>query len=334
MDSSIEDMAPVGIMESSIINQAPTPQMNNNYQSKNNNDLNSLEKKLEEQGNEINELKKENKLLKNQLNEAFQNIISIYNKLNKFNKLDNCLNKINQFDLNFLYNSLDNQLYKLEESYKSLNHDIIKNRGELGLINSGVKRQLNASISKCILKYKSSVDGKNPDVFHLKCDNIFYKLFIIKTTNEKRFGVFFSNGKQNRAKLDNINLYNSYRNTATNYDNFFSTMNSINSLENFFSDTMSMDFANNNDKKNEIFNCKSHPDKFFVFSLNRGRVYYPTVNSFNSPCFSINYDTNRESFYGKEKKVNINSQMKDYILSGREEFNILEFEVYEIEAEN
>ena len=95
---------------------------------------------------------------------------------------------------------------------------------------------------------------------------------------------------------------------------------------------MSMDFMDlNNDKKNEIFNCKSKPEKFFAFSLNSSRIYHQNFkNIYNTPCFSINYDPNRESYYGKEKKVNINSQVKDFILSGKEEFNILEFEVYEI----
>ena len=37
---------------------------------------------------------------------------------------------------------MDDQLYKLEDSFKSLNHDIIKSRAELGLINNGVKFQL------------------------------------------------------------------------------------------------------------------------------------------------------------------------------------------------
>ena len=34
----------------------------------------------------------------------------------------------------------------------------------------------------------------------------------------------------------------------------------------------------------------------------------------------------------EEKKVNVNAnfQVKDFVLSGKEEFNILEFEVYEI----
>ena len=329
MDSSIDDVAPVGRIDSSLINQdPPTPDINKDSYMINNN-LISLQKKVDEQNNEIKELKNENQQLKNQLNEAFQNIISIYNKLNKFNKLDNYLNKINEFDLNFLYNGLDNQLYKLEDSYKSLNHDIIKNRAELGLINSGIKRLLDLNMSKCLLKYKSSVDGKSPNIFHLKCDKLYYKLFIIKTTNDKRFGVFFT-GKE-KKNSDKINLYNSYRTNDSNFNRFFSTMNSF---ENYFSDNFSMDFIKDN--KNEIFNCGVYPEKFFVFSLNRLKVYFPrhNNNSSNTPCFSINYDPNRESYYGKEKKINVNTQLKDYILSGKEEFNILEFEVYEIELEN
>lgn len=323
MDTNIDDVAPVGRLDSYIINQDPLKPKLNEYSNMQNNILISMQKKVEEQGIEIKQLKIQNKQLKTQINETFQNIISIYNSLDKFNKLDTFLDKVNQFDLNFMYNRVDNQLYKLEDSYKSLNHDIIKSRGEFGLINSGIKKLLNSNIAKCYLRYKSSVDGKSPNVFHLKCDNLYYKLFLIKTTNEKRFGVFFS-GKQKDE--DKINLYNSYRNNDSNY-NFFS---SINSFDNFLSVNLSVDFNNN---KNEIFNCGSYPDKFFVFSLNKNKIYFPRINnSSNNPCFSIEYEPNTENYYGKEKKININSQYKDYILSGKEKFNVLEFEVYEIET--
>jgi hypothetical protein len=336
MDASIDGVAPVGIIESTILNQGPpTPEMDNNSKEVKSNSFISLQKIVEQQGNEIQELKNENKQLKNQLNEAFQNIVSIYNKLNKFNKLDNCLNKINEVDLNFLYNKLDNKLYKLEDSYKSLNHEIIKSRAELGMINSGVKHILNKSIAKCILKYKASVDGKSSDIFHSKCDNIFYKLFILKTTNEKRFGVFF-NGKQ-KKNLDGISRADSYRSTDLNFlSNFSRTQNS---LENFMSDNFSVDYMSNNNNnydnnKNEIFHCKLCPHKFFIFSLNRGKLYYPQNNNTSKmPCFSLNFDPNRESYYGKESKINISAETKEYVLSGKEEFNILEFEVYEIEIE-
>jgi hypothetical protein len=323
MEDYNDEVAPVGKMESFILKQVPnTPEINNTS-------LIALEKKIEEQGKEILELKKENEILKKQLNEAFQNIISIYNKLNKYSKLDNYLNKINQIHLNFLYNSLDDQLYKLEDSFKSLNHELIKSRSELGLINTGIKRQLKKNIGKCILKYKASVDGKNPNIFHLKCDNIFYPLFIIKTTNERRFGVFFcNNNKNNNNNIDNDNnLHNSYNNLNNLYYNYFTQRDNFSMTNN-----MSMDFMSfNNEKKNEIFNCKSKPDKFFAFSLNNTKIYFQNIkNIANTPCFSINFDPNRESYYGKEKKVNINTQIKEYILSGKEEFNILEFEVYEI----
>jgi hypothetical protein len=296
-----------------------------------------LQNKIEEQGKEILELKNENEVLKKQMNEAFQNIISIYNRLNKYNNLDNYVNKINNFQLNFLYNSLDDQLYKLEDSFKNMNHELIKSRKELGLINTGVKRQLKSNIGKCVLKYKASVHGKNPTVFHLKCDNIFYSLFIIKTTNERRFGVFFCNNNNNKVKLN----YNSNDNVVVNNNYLYKSYNSFNTLYyDYFSNrdnyplnnNMSEDFnVVNNSKKNEIFNCKSKPDKFFAFSLNNLRIYYPNIKNIeNTPCFSINYDPNRESYYGQEKKVNINAQIKEFILSGKEEFNILEFEVYEI----
>jgi len=333
MEDFNEEVAPVGKLESFLLNQdSPTPELNIKPKIKNQDDKNYflLQKRIEEQGKEIKELKIENETLKKQLNEAFQNIISIYNRLDKYNKLEKLLSKLNQIQLNFLFNSLDDQLYKLEDSFKSLNHELIKSRAEFGLINLGIKRQLKSNIGKCILKYKASVDGKNPNIFHLKCDNIFYQLFIIKTTNERRFGVFFCNNK-NYLKNNNM-LYNTFNGFYKNYINH----KQFNNRDNFQmtqNNNMSMDFTDiNNDKINEIFNCKSRPDKFFAFSLNNSKIFYPNFkNTANTPCFSINFDPNRESYYGKEKKVNINLQVKDFVLSGKEEFNILEFEVYEIE---
>ena len=127
-------------------------------------------------------------------------------------------------------------------------------------------------------------------------------------------------------------LYNTFNGFYKNYINH----KQFNNRDNFQmtqNNNMSMDFTDiNNDKINEIFNCKSRPDKFFAFSLNNSKIFYPNFkNTANTPCFSINFDPNRESYYGKEKKVNINLQVKDFVLSGKEEFNILEFEVYEIE---
>ena len=102
-------------------------------------------------------------------------------------------------------------------------------------------------------------------------------------------------------------------------------------IENIIRFQLILDFNNNYDtnKKNEIFNCKSKPDKFFAFSLNNFKNYYLNNKNGNyTPCFSIYFDPNRESFYGKEKK----NSSGQYLLTGKEEFNILEFEVYEIDV--
>ena len=98
MEDFNEEVAPVGKLESFLLNQdSPTPELNNKPKIKNQDDKNYflLQKRIEEQGKEIKELKIENETLKKQLNEAFQNIISIYNRLDKYNKLEKLLIKLN-----------------------------------------------------------------------------------------------------------------------------------------------------------------------------------------------------------------------------------------------
>ena len=360
-EDSNEEVAPVGRLESFILSSNPCTQIATPKSSISEQKLCMLEQKLEEQGEQIKELKNENEFLKKQLNEAFQNIIAIYNKLNKTKKIDKCCTKLEQINLNLLYHSMDDQLYKLEDFYKTLNHDIIKSRAEFGLINLGIKHQLRKNIAKCVLKYKASVDGKNKDIFHDKCDDILYQLFIIKTTNDRRFGIFFcnkgnNNDINNKMSNDNLNIisrrnndnfnftrennllqaYRSYSNFQymNKYNNYFNSDNNLLLFRNNNVNASSVDWSNyDKDKSNLIFNCKEKPEKFFAFSLNHGKNYFlNTKNPNNTPCFSIYFDPNRESFYGKEKKININSQIKDFILSGKEEFNILEFEVYEIDV--
>ena len=89
MEDNDDEVAPVGIMESFILNQGPpTPQSFHKPQAKeySNDTIIILQKKLEEQGKEILELRSENEILKKRINEAFQNIISIYNELSKYSK--------------------------------------------------------------------------------------------------------------------------------------------------------------------------------------------------------------------------------------------------------
>ena len=102
-DDSNEEVAPVGRLESFILSSCPTALGDISKPSVSEQRISLLEQKLEEQGQQINELRSENDALKKQLNEAFQNIITIYNKINKVNKLENYNTKLDQINLNFLY---------------------------------------------------------------------------------------------------------------------------------------------------------------------------------------------------------------------------------------
>ena len=63
---------------------------------------------------------------------------------------------------------------------------------------------------------------------------------------------------------------------------------------------------------------------YFFFSLDELKIFYCNnqLNK-NNPQFSIFYDLNRQTLY--EKEVLINNQFK---LSGKNEFNIKDFELY------
>ena len=156
------------------------------------------------------------------------------------------------------------------------------------------------------------------------------KTTLIKTTNNRRFGVFFCNKEDKENKINssknitvnltqrNINInnqlnsYQTYRSQNFDYmnnnsiynNNFFKSQDNIFKYHSNYN-TLSADFKDYDiDKTSEIFNCKNKPDKFFAFSLNNKRNYFlNNKNPDNTPCLSINFDPNRESFYGKEKRV-------------------------------
>ena len=111
----------------------------------------------------------------------------------------------------------------------------------------------------------------------------------------------------------------------------------------------------------EVFSSSSSLNEYFVFSLDNYKLYYCdkiTTFSVNVPNFTIFYDTNRQSLYGTEISANNNNlansqslmvsqqninpqpniaqQMNNpqsdlYKLSGKNQFNIKYFEIFDIE---
>ena len=108
---------------------------------------------------------------------------------------------------------------------------------------------------------------------------------------------------------------------------------------------------NKNLMNNRIFNSSSNINDYFVFSLDNSKIFYSDKEKGSIiPNFSIIYDNNRQCFYGNETNNNItnnldksyqtvNPQTQNNInnrfkLSGKSQFNILCFEIYEVIIEN
>ncbi len=86
-------------------------------------------------------------------------------------------------------------------------------------------------------------------------------------------------------------------------------------------------------QENNIFSSQCLND-YFIFSLDSLKIYYANSNVYNNtPNFKVFYDNNKQSFYGKE--IPNNNNQDSCInplgqLSGKKEFNIQYFELYEL----
>ena len=112
--------------------------------------------------------------------------------------------------------------------------------------------------------------------------------------------------------------------------NNFNMGNQNNGKINFYMQQNNNNMINNNMNQNmDIFSSNSISNKFFIFSLDDLSIYYSNdENTNNFPKFEIKYDNNRQCLFGIESYQNLNTSYK---LSGKNNFNISKYELYEIE---
>lgn len=269
----------------------------------------------------LKKLKNENKFLKNKINELKE--------------------KIEIMNLNCEYNLFNVESYKLENIFKKLVNDkknsLITQRAELGLINQGIKHLLNKNIVYMEIIYSSDINGEMPEVFkeNYNNENLIYSIIIIKTKDDNRFGIFCNREKilnQNLNNIiDNIPMIPMLQNNMNNINqNNFNMGNQNNNKMNFYMQQNNNNMINNNMNQNmDIFSSNSISNKFFIFSLDDLSIYYSNdENTNNFPKFEIKYDNNRQCLFGIESYPNLNTSYK---LSGKNNFNISKYELYEIE---
>ena len=224
----------------------------------------------------------------------------------------------NNMRLNFTYNSLDINSYKLDNIYKTLScRDIIQNRDEFGLINTGFQHifKKNIIVFECIFK------SKNNDYNYQKFSNMLndykYLVFAIFTKDKRRFGAFYENcNNYNNNQINEMN--NNYQEEDQEEDEY---------PNNIFLMRQNYNYSINNTNGTLIFNSSSIINDYFIFSLNELNIFYcNNQENRNSLQFSIFYDSNRQCFFGRECSNN-----NLFKLSRKQEFNIEEFEIYNVE---
>ena len=296
----------------------------------------------------INNLENENKNLKNKINVLESNLNKFFVEFENYK---------NMMELNCFYNSFDLNAYKLEELFSSLESNIMLNRKEFGLINKGMYQLFNKNITNLVLKYNSNNNFLNPSEIQNIFKNIEYSIVFIYTTDKKRFGAFVNNKNQNNMdnNMNNNNMNNNKNNNMNNGNPFKFNMNINNMNNNMNNNNMNNNMninLNNGNPFNKVnmgmmmnpmtINMNSSQNNinifssqclnnYFVFSLDALKIYYSNNEGSNMiPKFRILFDINREVLYGKDDDNNL-TQFSVNQLSGKNEFNIKYFEIYEVQ---
>lgn len=90
----------------------------------------------------------------------------------------------------------------------------------------------------------------------------------------------------------------------------------------------------NNMNNIKVFNSNINENNYFVFSLDNLKLYYSDIKNENIiPGFVIKYDKRKKILYGNEIQFrgSGSSQTNLYILSGKNEFNVKDCELFEIQ---
>ena len=82
---------------------------------------------------------------------------------------------------------------RFEKIQKRTINSIIMNENEFNFIENEIKNKMNKEIKEIKKLYQATIDGGEPNIFHIKCDNIPNTLTLIKSLGNRRFGGFTLN---------------------------------------------------------------------------------------------------------------------------------------------
>ena len=214
-------------------------------------------------------------------------------EINSFNNLNNenkMLKKESKKEINNI-NNLNKEIKNIVNQITDLIFGNYENYNKFeNLTNEGSRRNFNKHIKNYKLLYKASIDGYDSEDFHNICDGISYTITLILTKDHQLFGGF-------------------------------------------------------TDQKWDKSNTFKKGDKGFIFSINNNEIYYNRNNDYNIYCsekdgpifgnfdikISNNCNQNNYSYDGTDGNDRAyNTPGNEYVLAGKKNFYVLDYEVYQI----
>ena len=175
----------------------------NNIENKNKEDINNLKEELNRLKEEIKKLKEENKKLVEDIQKikegTNENQIIEKNKQLEENEKNNIKEEIERIK----YLETDNQKIKIELNKISdilkpmsfrmtgiYNKTFLMTVSDLDFIKTEIEKKVNKKVRGLEKIYQATIDGGQPSMFHLRCDNIPNTVTIICSALQRRFGGF------------------------------------------------------------------------------------------------------------------------------------------------
>ena len=158
--------------------------LKNNYNEQKK-EIDILKSKNDEKEIEINNLKNEAKIKDKELNDR----INLLNK--EIKELKETIGKQNK-EIPELKAELKKEKKTLQENnkYYYFDNSTIMNKDERYMVFSEIENKMEKQISSIKKLYQATIDGGEPNNFHMKCDNIPNTLVLIKSEGLRRFGGF------------------------------------------------------------------------------------------------------------------------------------------------
>ena len=314
-----------------------------------------LEKNKVDQISTFEDLKKEIKHLSKKLN-----LLEKENEKLRLNCIYNSFN-MNSYKLENIFNVLKSDIIRTRKDFGLINQGIYnlfnKNIISFNLIYKSdediniqnfqqIYQELEYSLIVVLTKDKKRFGAFNNNKKILDLG--------MNVMNNLNNNMNIMNNNQNMMNNMNNNMMNINQiqnNMAMNNNPMLVGMNNMDMIKKQNNNNMGNPMnnnMNNQSNKDVIFNSSFCSNKYFVFSIDDSKIYFSDDNKYN---FSVLYDFNRQCLYGNETN-NINSNINleqsyqtiaintpislnnSFKLSGKSQFNVKTFELYQIILEN